>query len=153
MIKNHRHAIRFSLAAALAAFIASSALAQTATPFTAVPNASGLATKHYIGAASTNSTLVAAAPANGQRSLYGLVATNTNATTYYLKLYNKATAPTCGTDVPVNVFQLLQNKRVSQFNIYGSSYPLGIGFCMVGGVADSDTSNANTGISVDVIYK
>jgi hypothetical protein len=29
-------------------------------------------------------------------------ATNTNATARYLKLYNKATAPTVGTDVPVH---------------------------------------------------
>ncbi len=88
------------------------AMAQAPGNISLSPNAAGLSTKHYIGAVSTNSTLVAAAPANGQRSVYAINAFNSNATTYYLKLYNKATAPTCGTDVPVNVFAQLQNKVV-----------------------------------------
>ncbi len=129
------------------------AMAQAPGNISLSPNAAGLSTKHYIGAVSTNSTLVAAAPANGQRSVYAINAFNSNATTYYLKLYNKATAPTCGTDVPVNVFALLQNKVVKELNMYGSSYPLGIGFCLVGGIADTDTSNGAAGVSIDIVYK
>ncbi len=132
---------------------AAGAWAQTPPNVSLSGNSAGLLTKHYIGAVSTNSTLVAAAPANGQRSVYALNAFNSNATTYYLKLYNKATAPTCGTDVPVNVFALLQNKVVKELNMYGSAYPLGIGFCLVGGIADSDTSNGATGVSIDIVYK
>ncbi len=37
--------------------------------------------------------------------------------------------------------------------MYGSSYPLGIGFCLVGGIADTDTSNGAAGVSIDIVYK
>lgn len=113
---------------------------------------SGVFNKHYIGAASTNSTLVVAGSATQKRAFVGVNYVNTNATTYYLKLYDKATAPTCGTDTPFAVFQMLQNVQKSSIMIFPRQLVNGLGFCMVGGVADSDTSNANTGISADIAY-
>jgi len=49
--------------------------------------------KKYLSAATTNSNLVRA----GKTAVAAIVPVNTNATTYYLKLYDKATAPVCGT--------------------------------------------------------
>src|SRR3974377_574167 len=50
----------------------------------------------YLSTASTNSTLVQ----GGVTVLKAIVPINTTATATFLKLYDKAPAPTCGTDVP-----------------------------------------------------
>ena len=66
----------------------------TVTSTRITPNAAdGHSThSHYISAASTNDTLVL----TGARAIGLIVATNTNAAARYLKVYNKATAPTSG---------------------------------------------------------
>ena len=53
--------------------------------------------RKYDSAASTNATLVA----GGYAQVRVIAVTNTVATVYYLKLYDKSTAPVCGTDVVV----------------------------------------------------
>lgn len=114
----------------------------------------GLSISHYIGAATTNSTLVVANTATQKHALYGVSFVNTNATTYYLKFYDTVAAPVCGTAVPIAVFQMLQNASKTlvseQFAIPVTN---GIGLCIVGGVANSDTAAGATGISVDVFWK
>lgn len=141
---------RLLVAAALTALLGNLAIAQQPpAPMSLIAPGLGLSGKHYIGAASTNSTLVAA----GNHVVYGVSIVNTNSTPYYLKMYDKATAPTCGTDVPVAVFPLIQNVRIKDGGLFGRAFALGVGFCVVGGIADSDTSNGATGISFDVFYK
>ena len=54
-------------------------------------------TYSLISAATNNASVVKASAG----SVYSILACNINAAARYLKLYNKATAPTCGTDVPV----------------------------------------------------
>ena len=44
--------------------------------------------------------------ATGKRVVYSLAVSNANAAVRYVKLYNKATAPVVGTDVPVATFAL-----------------------------------------------
>lgn len=122
---------------------------QPPNPFSLFPQGIGLTQKHYTSAASTNSTLVAA----GSHVVYAVNATNTASGTVYLKFYNKATAPTCGTDPVVLEFVLVQSKPIARLNIFGNAFPLGIGFCATGAFADSDTTNAATGTAIDVIYK
>lgn len=88
-------------------------------------------------AATTNATLVKASA--GQ--VYSIVATNINAAVRYLKLYNRATAPTVGTDVPVQVYAIPGNTAGSGLvlNIpVGMSFSLGIAFAITTGAADSD---------------
>lgn len=58
--------------------------------------AQGLSSVKVVSAASTNATSVKAAPGK----VHGWSATNVNAAVRYLKLYDKASAPTVGTDVP-----------------------------------------------------
>lgn len=48
-------------------------------------------------AATTNATAVSATPV----TLFGLTCSNTGAAAAYVKIYNKASAPTVGTDVPI----------------------------------------------------
>lgn len=83
---------------------------------------------------------------------------NNGAVIAYLKLYNKATAPTCGTDTPVKVIQIPASAASSGsgavFQIpVGSAFSLGIGICVVTGIADNDnTSVAATTYVVDLDY-
>ena len=118
-----------------------------------LPN-SGLVVSHYNSAASTNSTLVFATTSQQSiSSIFGFNAINTNSVTAYIKFYDKATAPTCGTDVPKMTYQLSQNVPVTKGFLIGIPFKLGIGFCITALVADTDTTAATTGISVDIAHK
>lgn len=101
--------------------------------------------------ASNNSTLV-----YGENSLLKtIIVINTTATQYYLKIYNKRTAPTCGTDTPVlriPIPQVANGGGVVEIATEDMKFPLGIGFCLTGGLADNDNSNAATGIAINFGY-
>jgi len=87
-------------------------------------------------AASTNATVVKASAGR----LYKAAGYNAAASVRYLKIYNKATAPTVGTDTPIVVFALAPS---SAFNLdlapFGQYFATGIGFSLTTGVADADT--------------
>lgn len=103
----------------------------------------------YLSTASNNSTLAY----GGSALLKSLVVVNTTNTIYYLKLYNKATAPTCGTDTPVwRVPIPAANTGGGVLDLTTDSviFPLGIGFCLVAGIADSDNTNAATGVAINL---
>lgn len=106
--------------------------------------------KKYLSVASNNSTLVL----NRAAILKVVTIVNTTATIYYVKFYNKATAPTCGTDTPVLVFPVPASATggppVSPAMSDGLLFPLGIGFCIVAGIADADNTVAAAGVVLDV---
>lgn len=88
-------------------------------------------------AASTNATVVKASAGR----VYKINGYNASAAVKYLKLYNKATAPTVGTDAPVATFAL---KAADNFDIdlgsIGQYFATGIGYALTGAVADADTT-------------
>lgn len=91
-----------------------------------------------ISAATTNATSVKAS----QSALYGVQAFNTNAAARYLKLYNKASAPTVGTDTPVKVLTIPGNTAGAGLVIHfanGLDFPTGLAYALTTGAADSDT--------------
>jgi hypothetical protein len=98
-------------------------------------------------AASTNGALIL----TGTSGLQAFYATNTGATTAFVKLYNKATAPTVGTDVPAMI--LIVPAAVSgvpgictlPIGFSGFRFALGLGIAITGGVADSDTTAVTAG--------
>lgn len=97
-------------------------------------------------AASTNATNVKNAAGN----VFKIVGTNTNAAARYLKLYNKATAPTVGTDTPVWTFYLPPSTvNGGQFELNFGSMPLyfaaGIGYGLTTAAADADTGALTAG--------
>lgn len=115
--------------------------------------AGGCTPVHYLSAATNNSTNVKASA--GQ--LYNNVTViNTTATLYYLKLYDKATAPTCGTDTPVQTYPVPASTSgagvVTPINV-GMAFTTGIGFCLVAGLADNDNTSAATGVAINTCYK
>lgn len=96
----------------------------------------GLTLHHLKAAGSTNATSVKASAG----SVYCINAINTNSADRFLKLYNKASAPTVGSDTPVAVFPLPENVPLN-LNLagFGIAFTTGIAYAITTGVADSDT--------------
>lgn len=113
----------------------------------------GLTMSKTISAASTNATSVKGSA--GQ--LYSVQVFNTNAAARYLKLFNKATAPTVGSDTPVKVFTIPGNASGSGVVINwdkGLAFGTGIAFALTTGAPDSDTGSvALNEIVVNLDYK
>jgi hypothetical protein len=138
------------VAAAVLAAVPALAAGQAPNPNTLLPNAAGLTIKHYSSAATTNSTLVSA----GIHALYGINLNNTSGSIIYVKLYNKATAPTCGTDVPVMTIPVgATTGSIQKGFMIPVQFPLGIGLCATGAIADADTTATGTGATFDLAYK
>lgn len=107
---------------------------------------------HYLSTASTNATSVKATPG----ALYSVVAVNTSATVYYLKLYDKATAPTCASDTVVQTYPVPPNTAYNPVVIPFTApvgFQAGIGFCLTGGIADNDNTNAATGVAINLVFR
>ena len=112
--------------------------------------ANGLTISRTLSAASTNSTNVKASA--GQ--VYGWYLYNANAAVRYLKLYNKATAPTVGTDTPVMTIPIPPGAGANVEYSMGIPFGTGIGIAITTGVADNDTGAvAANEIIVNLLYK
>lgn len=92
-------------------------------------------------AATTNSTSVGAAPVQ----LFSVYAYNAAASVRYLKFYNKATAPTVGTDTPVLVFGIPAGGTLNVTWAKGLYLSTGLGFGIVTGAADNNTTAPSAG--------
>jgi hypothetical protein len=92
---------------------------------------------NLVSAATTNATLVKATVG----TLYSINCYNNGASTAYIKLYNKATAPTVGTDVPVKVIMLPAGGGSNVVApAMGYAFSLGIAYAVTGGAANTDTT-------------
>lgn len=113
--------------------------------------AGGSTTYSKISTADNNSTNVKASAG----SVYSIHASNLNAAVRYIKLYNKATAPTCGTDTPVIRMAIPPASAGAPPITFptGASFPLGIGICIVTGITDADnTATAASEQLVNITY-
>lgn len=110
------------------------------TSISPIPNNSGVnGTTPYklISLATTNANVVKATPGN----LYSIVAIGLTSVVRYLKLYNKASAPTVGTDVPVMTIPIPANTQGAGIAIpfsMGVNFPLGIALAITTGSADNN---------------
>lgn len=126
----------------------------TALPVAAgAATSGGLTTYHLQSAATTNASNVKSSP--GQ--LYGVQATNKSTTSAaYVRLFNKASAPTVGTDTPVKTITLPAASSAIQPTVVifqqpiGIVFPTGIAFAITGGSADLDATAVAAG---DVILE
>lgn len=106
-------------------------------------------------AASTNATSVKASAGD----VFKIIGTNTNAAARYLKLYNKASAPTVGTDTPVMTLYLPPSSvggGVFQFD-FGSKqlyFATGIAYALTTAAADADTGALTAGdvVAMNIAY-
>ena len=92
---------------------------------------------HLISTASTNATSVKSSAG----TINDITLSNAGASVRYFKLYNKASAPTVGTDTPVRTVLIPPNATV---NITGAPAGLrlstGIAFAITGGIAVADAT-------------
>lgn len=102
-------------------------------------------------AASTNATLVR----TGNGRVYRVFGLNATAAAKFLKLYNKATAPTVGTDTPVLTIPIPASGAFSfEISSVGLQFPLGIGYAITGLAPDADTTVLVAGdvLGVNIVY-
>lgn len=116
------------------------------------PSSLAIGTTQFIkAAASTNATSVKASAGN----IFGLCVVNNSSAVKFLKLYNKASAPTVGTDVPVVVFGIAANGgQVSIDHTWNiPRFSTGIAYAITGAVGDTDTTTvAANDVSGWIVY-
>lgn len=108
----------------------------------------GVVPKHYSSANTTNATSVNPAAS----TLRETSVLNTTATKYYLKFYDKASAPTVGTDIPVRTFEIAVTGTTVCSIPWGVTFNNGIAFALTSGFADTDTGAAVTGLIINLGY-
>jgi hypothetical protein len=112
----------------------------------------GTLSAKFISAATTNATSVKASAG----VLYCIVAFNLNAAVRYLKLYNKASAPTVGTDTPVMTVPIPASATGAGFVLPippGVDFSTGLAFALTTAAADADTGAvAANELFVHLIY-
>lgn len=98
------------------------------------------------GAATTNEVLISA----GTSGLQAFYATNTGATAAFVKLYNKATAPT-SSDTPAMILPVpaavsgVPGVATLPIGFSGFRFALGLGIRITGAVADNDATAVAAG--------
>jgi hypothetical protein len=87
--------------------------------------------------------------------VYFLHVINTSAGNRYLKLYNKATAPTVGTDTPAMTLMVPAGlDRTFDLAAIGAVFGAGIGIGATTGISDSDTgAPATNDVLLNILYK
>lgn len=91
---------------------------------------------------------------NSGGQIYGWQLYNNASAIRVVKLYDKATAPTTGTDTPSQTIVLASNSGINVFSDIGFTFANGIGIAVTTGVADADTTapTAND-VIVNLFYK
>lgn len=117
------------------------------------PTSGGLSISKVIGAGSTNATSIKASA--GQ--VFGWYISNKNAAQMFVKFYNKASAPTVGTDTPVMTLAIPGNATgvaANVFNSIGIAFSTGIAMAITTGSADNDNTGISAGdVIVNTFYK
>ena len=105
---------------------------------------------HLISAASTNATSVKTSNAVINNAVFS----NNGAAVAYVKLYDKASAPTVGTDTPVATILIPVNGTVVLGGGYvGERFATGLAYAITGGMSVADvTAVAATQVSVHINY-
>lgn len=116
-------------------------LRATPVPISPRPNTTGTnGTSAYklISSPGTNANNIKTSGGN----LYSIIAIGLTSNVRYLKLYNKATAPTVGTDIPIMTIPIPANTQGAGVAIpfsMGVNFSAGIGIAITSGAGDTDT--------------
>jgi len=103
-----------------------------------------------ISTASTNAAVIKASAG----SLFEISLSSAVATAAYVKLYNKATAPVPGTDIPILTIAIpaATNEVLYEFGSMGKRFTLGIGIAITAAAAATDVAVSVAGIQVHATY-
>ena len=106
------------------------------------------ATPYFLNSAATiNGALII----TGTSNVSSFYATNEGATTAYIKLYNKATAPTVGTDIPEMIIPVpaavsgVPGVANPNIGFHGYRFALGLGIAITGAAVHTDTTAVAAG--------
>ena len=106
------------------------------------------ATPYFLNSAATiNGALII----TGTSNVSSFYATNEGATTAYIKLYNKATAPTVGTDIPGMIIPVpaavsgVPGVANPNIGFHGYRFALGLGIAITGAAVHTDTTAVAAG--------
>lgn len=118
-----------------------------------IGNGTTLSTLGGTSSASTNATSVKATPG----TLFELTVSNPTATVAYFKLYNKASAPTVGTDVPIATYRIAATASAGDtitldFGANGKRFTTGIAYSLSGAAVATDTTSSVAGIQIHGTY-
>ena len=114
----------------------------TASPQSATPTP-------IVTTATTNANLI---KASGGK-LMEITISNLTAATIYVKLYNKASAPTVGTDVPLATIPVVAGEFVCyEFGSVGKQFGLGIALAVTAGAAATDTAAVAAGAQISTTH-
>ena len=110
-------------------------------------------TYNLVTAATTNAASVKSTAGN----LFELTISNPTATAAYVKLYNKASAPTVGTDVPVLTIPVPATAAgvgtvTLNLGILGKRFATGIALAVTGAAVATDTTATVAGIQINGTY-
>lgn len=102
----------------------------------------GWSQKWFIAANSNNSTNLKASPG----IVHAIQVFGIGSAPAYLKFYDKATAPTCGTDTPSKQIMIpaastAANGSGAIATILDAQFTVGIGYCVVTGIAANDNTS------------
>ncbi len=104
---------------------------------------------NVVTTASTNAASVKASAGN----LYEVTISNVTATALYVKFYNKASAPTVGTDVPILTIPAAANAIVNiPLGFVGKRFNVGIAIAATGAITAGDATNAVAGVQINATY-
>lgn len=104
---------------------------------------------NVVTTASTNAAVVKATAG----TLYEITVSNVTATPVFVKLYNKATAPTVGTDVPILTIPAAAGATaVVALPPLGKRFGTGIGIAATAAAAATDTGVAVAGVQINASY-
>lgn len=110
----------------------------------------GLTIARLISAATTNATSVKASA--GQ--VFGYFIGNLNASPIYFKLYDKASAPTVGTDTPAMTIMIPGGSAANVEWTNGIAFSTGIAYAITAGITDADTTAVSASEqTINLLYK
>jgi hypothetical protein len=116
---------------------------------TSVPAGTSGVVYALTSAATTNAVLIKSTATN----VYELTAFNATAATIYLKLFNKATAPVPGTDVPLITIPIAAGALVQyEFGAIGKRFSLGLGIAATAAAAATDATAIGVGAQISATY-
>lgn len=108
----------------------------------------GLTVAKINSAATTNAT----STKTSQARLLGWSLTNTSAATKYVRFYNKASAPTVGTDSPLFIVALPPTENVSHSNTQPITFAAGLAYAVTGAGTDLDATAVAVGDVIGSFY-
>lgn len=106
-------------------------------------------TYNQVTTASTNAAVMKASVG----TLYEITISNPTATAIYIKIYNKASNPAVGTDIPVLTIPVVAGGFVAvPFGAYGKRLSTGLAIAATAAAAATDTTAAVAGAQINASY-